>query len=207
MGGSLWFYLSDSLLTLHYSGFFAIGGSFLLLAEASSRPEACWTFHFAIGGVCAIFLSHFYLLPFLLFPLLVPELLQLLKLPLPPSKPAMAKSMKNNDSQPPATQPSNASVSVKEAAKPTVITKVGSLDFHGFVFDLEASPFAAKNNTNTTLTSNIPDPRLEGALPDNIDKTEVAGVKKTYFAGLFSNNPKLTDDNRLTKFAVEDETL
>ncbi|KAL0364019.1 UNVERIFIED_CONTAM: hypothetical protein Sangu_0499500 [Sesamum angustifolium] len=33
------------------------------------------------------------------------------------------------------------------------------------------------------------------------------GMKKTSFAGLFSTNRKLTNDNKLAKFAVDDETL
>ncbi|KAL0420841.1 UNVERIFIED_CONTAM: hypothetical protein Slati_3107000 [Sesamum latifolium] len=106
-----------------------------------------------------------------------------------------------------AAQPSNAPLSVKETAKPTDITKVGSPYFHGFISDLEVSPFAAKNDASTILTSNVSGPRSEEALPDMVGKKEVAAAKKTSFARLLSYNRRLTDDNKLMKFTVEDKTL
>ncbi|KAL0307154.1 UNVERIFIED_CONTAM: hypothetical protein Sradi_6132700 [Sesamum radiatum] len=57
------------------------------------------------------------------------------------------------------------------------------------------------------MTSNISGPRPEETLPGNEVKIEAVDMKKTSFAGLFSNNRKLTDDNRLMKFTGEDETL
>ncbi|KAL0402636.1 UNVERIFIED_CONTAM: hypothetical protein Slati_4293500 [Sesamum latifolium] len=81
-------------------------------------------------------------------------------------------------------QPSNAPVSIKETAKPADITKVGSLNFHGFISDLEASPFAAKKEASTVLTSNISGPLSEEALPGKAGKIEAAGAKKTPFVGL-----------------------
>ncbi|KAL0349340.1 UNVERIFIED_CONTAM: hypothetical protein Sangu_1161800 [Sesamum angustifolium] len=77
------------------------------------------------------------------------------------------------------------------------VAKVGSLDFHGFMSDLETSPFATKNNATTS-------PRLEEALPA---KTEAADAKKSSLARLFSNNRKLSNDNKLKKFTIEDDTL
>ncbi|KAL0283207.1 UNVERIFIED_CONTAM: hypothetical protein Sangu_2904900 [Sesamum angustifolium] len=70
---------------------------------------------------------------------------------------------------------------VKEAAKLADITKVGLLDFHGFISDLEVSPFAAKNNASILLTSNISDPRSIEALSGKASKIEVVGAAKTSF--------------------------
>ncbi|KAL0325538.1 UNVERIFIED_CONTAM: hypothetical protein Sradi_5123100 [Sesamum radiatum] len=70
-----------------------------------------------------------------------------------------------------------------------------------------------------TLQSQVPDsPRPNRALPANVppaketlsDKEatiEAGGMAKTTFAGLFSSNQKLADENKLRKFAVELETL
>ncbi|KAK4428252.1 hypothetical protein Salat_1124800 [Sesamum alatum] len=44
-------------------------------------------------------------------------------------------------------QPTTAPISAKKTAKSTDITKVGSLDFHGFISDLEPSPFCCKSRS------------------------------------------------------------
>ncbi|KAL0340373.1 UNVERIFIED_CONTAM: hypothetical protein Sradi_4554100 [Sesamum radiatum] len=82
-------------------------------------------------------------------------------------------------------------------AKSTDITKVGSLDFHGFIFELEVSLFVTKNDASTAIASGL-------LLPA---KTEAVSAAKTSFAGLFSTNRKLTTENKLMKFTVEDGTL
>ncbi|KAL0345474.1 UNVERIFIED_CONTAM: hypothetical protein Sradi_4378700 [Sesamum radiatum] len=84
-----------------------------------------------------------------------------------------------------------------------LVAKVGPLNFHDFINDLETSPIAAKKDVTTVLTC----PRLEEALPANVDKIETSDAKKNTFAGLFSNNRKLFEDNKLKKFLVEDDKL
>ncbi|KAL0289462.1 UNVERIFIED_CONTAM: hypothetical protein Sradi_7073900 [Sesamum radiatum] len=44
-------------------------------------------------------------------------------------------------------------------------------------------------------------------IPGNESKSDAVAVKHTSFAGLFSNNRKLTTDNKLVKFEVDGETL
>ncbi|KAK4426454.1 hypothetical protein Salat_1414000 [Sesamum alatum] len=67
------------------------------------------------------------------------------------------------------------------------------------------APTAAQPTTAPVLAKKT-------AMPTDITKgkeaiTEARGMKKTSFAGLFSNNRKLTDDNKLMKFVVENGAL
>ncbi|KAL0322019.1 UNVERIFIED_CONTAM: hypothetical protein Scaly_2498300 [Sesamum calycinum] len=78
----------------------------------------------------------------------------------------------------------------------TDIPKVHPLDFHGFIFELEASPFASKTDATAVAT---------GA-PLPVENAAVT-TAKTSFAGLFSANRKLTTESMLTKFTVEDGPL
>ncbi|KAL0342951.1 UNVERIFIED_CONTAM: hypothetical protein Sangu_1182500 [Sesamum angustifolium] len=78
--------------------------------------------------------------------------------------------------------------------------KVSSLDFHGFISDLEASSFATTKDATTVHT----DPRSEEALATKI---EMADAKKSSFAGLFSKNRKLSEGNKLKIFTVGDDRL
>lgn len=95
----------------------------------------------------------------------------------------------------PSAQPPKVTVTAKAA----VITKVGLPDFNGFISDLEASPsFITKIDA-----ANTNGPRPEETLSAKEAKTETAGMKKISFVGLFSNNCKLTGDNKLMKFAVD----
>ncbi|KAL0336214.1 UNVERIFIED_CONTAM: hypothetical protein Sradi_4833300 [Sesamum radiatum] len=93
------------------------------------------------------------------------------------------------------TQPVIAPASIKENAKPTNLTK-------GFISELESSlSFDAK-------VGHAPNsPRPKKALPAKEDTTEAGGMAKSTFVGLFSSNRKLIDENKLTKFAIELETL
>ncbi|KAK4400031.1 hypothetical protein Sango_1109200 [Sesamum angolense] len=95
-----------------------------------------------------------------------------------------------------SAQPSKVSVSAKETATPTDIPKVSQLDFHEFISELEASPFASKTaaiaiQTGVSLSA------------ENVAAT----ATKTSFAGLFSANRNLTTESMLTKFTVEDGPL
>ncbi|KAK4389435.1 hypothetical protein Sango_2280500 [Sesamum angolense] len=93
-------------------------------------------------------------------------------------------------------QPSKVPVSAKETATPTDTTKVSQLDFHEFISELEASPFASK----TAVTAI----HIGVSLPtENVAAT----ATKISFAGLFSANRKLTIESMLTKFTVEDGPL
>ncbi|KAL0339018.1 UNVERIFIED_CONTAM: hypothetical protein Sangu_1423900 [Sesamum angustifolium] len=95
-----------------------------------------------------------------------------------------------------SAQPSKVSVSAKEMATPTDIPKVSQLDFHEFISELEASPFASKTAA-TAIQTGV-------SLPaENVAAT----AAKTSFAGLFSANRKLTTESMLTKFTVEDGPL
>ncbi|KAL2238097.1 UNVERIFIED_CONTAM: hypothetical protein Sindi_1001400 [Sesamum indicum] len=85
----------------------------------------------------------------------------------------------------------------------TTTAKVSASVFHGFISDLEASPsFVAKYNVE-----NATDPRPEAKQPAIEPTTENTGKKTVSFAGLFSTNRKLTDEHKLTKFAVDDDPL
>ncbi|KAK4441669.1 hypothetical protein Salat_0501800 [Sesamum alatum] len=68
---------------------------------------------------------------------------------------------------------------------PNNITKVGSMDFHAFISDLEASPSHSANPAHVGDTS---EPR-SAAVPQG------------------NTNHKLTDENYLTKFAIDDGAL
>ncbi|KAL0368412.1 UNVERIFIED_CONTAM: hypothetical protein Scaly_1060100 [Sesamum calycinum] len=92
--------------------------------------------------------------------------------------------------------PTKVSISVKETTLLTDIAKVCPLDFHGFISELEASPFASKTDTTAVATG--------ASLP--AENVAVAAAK-TSFAGLFSANRKLTTESMLMKFTVEDGPL
>ncbi|KAL0402633.1 UNVERIFIED_CONTAM: hypothetical protein Slati_4293200 [Sesamum latifolium] len=100
------------------------------------------------------------------------------------------------------------SVFVKGTSMPTDKTKVGPLDFHAFISDLEASPSPmAKNFAHTCHVSNTTGPQIEETLPGKAAVSEADGTKKTSFSGLFSTNQKPTTENKLAKLVVEDGTL
>ncbi|KAK4391600.1 hypothetical protein Sango_1937800 [Sesamum angolense] len=96
----------------------------------------------------------------------------------------------------PTAQPSKVPVSAKETTVPTDIAKVRPLDFQGFISELEASPFASKTDA-TAIPTGV------SLLAENVAAT----AAKTFFAGLFSANHKLTTESMLTKFTVEDGPL
>ncbi|KAL0299933.1 UNVERIFIED_CONTAM: hypothetical protein Sangu_2461400 [Sesamum angustifolium] len=77
----------------------------------------------------------------------------------------------------PTAQPSKVPVSAKETTVPTDIAKVHPLDFHGFISELETSPFASKTDA-TAIPSVV-------SLPaENVAAT----AAKPSFAGLSSAN-------------------
>ncbi|KAK4397913.1 hypothetical protein Sango_1266800 [Sesamum angolense] len=94
------------------------------------------------------------------------------------------------------TLPTKVPVSVKETIVPTDIAKVRPLDFHGFISELEASPFATKNDATAVATGAL--------LPA---ENAAVTTPKTSFAWLFSANRKLTTESMLTKFTIEDGPL
>ncbi|KAL2226157.1 UNVERIFIED_CONTAM: hypothetical protein Sindi_1974400 [Sesamum indicum] len=81
--------------------------------------------------------------------------------------------------------------------------KVNPSGFSVFISDMEASPsFTTKNDAPNATASRSDDKQ------PTTDTTAVNTAKKSVsFAGLFSNNRKLTDDNKLSKFAVDDGPL
>ncbi|KAK4415161.1 hypothetical protein Salat_2623300 [Sesamum alatum] len=82
------------------------------------------------------------------------------------------------------------------SSKQIELAKASSQAFHAFISDLEASPapiVVGKQPVEPT--------------PDKGNNADVEGAKPTSFAGLFSNNRKLTDDNKLQKFVLGEGTL
>ncbi|KAL0324954.1 UNVERIFIED_CONTAM: hypothetical protein Sradi_5064700 [Sesamum radiatum] len=109
-------------------------------------------------------------------------------------------SVKTHEASMPATAP----VSAKRS---TTGAQVGATDFQGFISELESSPsFVGKPNHGHGHRPKDILPANE-TLPAKEATTEAGGMAKPSFAGLFSTNHKLSDENKLTKFAVEPETL
>ncbi|KAK4422038.1 hypothetical protein Salat_2154600 [Sesamum alatum] len=90
--------------------------------------------------------------------------------------------------QPATSQPSTVSGSAIADAKlirKTAITKVGSMNFHAFISDIEASSSLPPKIGHVGDTSNH---RPAVALLGKEVVTEAGGMKKASFASLFSNN-------------------
>ncbi|KAL0352440.1 UNVERIFIED_CONTAM: hypothetical protein Scaly_1632700 [Sesamum calycinum] len=103
-----------------------------------------------------------------------------------------------------ASMPTTAPVSAKRS---TTGAQVGATDFQGFISELESSPsFVGKSNHGHGHRPKDILPAKE-TLPAKEATTGAGGMAKPSFAGLFSTNHKLSDENKLTKFAVELETL
>ncbi|KAL2223576.1 UNVERIFIED_CONTAM: hypothetical protein Sindi_3005500, partial [Sesamum indicum] len=87
------------------------------------------------------------------------------------------------------------------------------------VHDPSIKPAGQKPNATTTTTKaspsfvakynveNATDPQPEAKQPAIEPTTENTGKKTVSFAGLFSTNRKLTEEHKLTKFAVDDGPL
>ncbi|KAK4432682.1 hypothetical protein Salat_1030400 [Sesamum alatum] len=99
--------------------------------------------------------------------------------------------------------PNTAPSSAMATSKPTGTTQVGPPNFHQFISDMETHPPTAKHvhsvhaPTNQTGTT-----RLNKEVVPN-----AARLSKTSFARLFSSNRKLSFENKLTKFVVEEGPL
>ncbi|KAL0325451.1 UNVERIFIED_CONTAM: hypothetical protein Sradi_5114400 [Sesamum radiatum] len=110
----------------------------------------------------------------------------------------------------PATAPVSAKLAVE---KPTTEAQVGATDFQGFISELESSPsFVGKtvHGDNHQLKDMLPAKEtlpVKETLPAKEATTGAGDMAKPSFAGLFSTIRKLFDENKLTKFAVELETL
>ncbi|KAK4413652.1 hypothetical protein Salat_2778000 [Sesamum alatum] len=70
-----------------------------------------------------------------------------------------------------------------------------------------AAPAFPSFTANPGHVPNTSGPQSTVVLSGKEAITEAVGMKKTSFAGLFSNNCKLTDDNKLMKFAIDDGAL
>ncbi|KAK4422077.1 hypothetical protein Salat_2158700 [Sesamum alatum] len=96
------------------------------------------------------------------------------------------------------TQPATGTIPIKKTAG-TSNTKVSSLDFHAFISGLETTPsHTVRDNSGT---------RPMTALLAKATATQAEGIAKTSFTGLFSTNRKLTEDNKLLKFAIDEGPL
>ncbi|KAL2227675.1 UNVERIFIED_CONTAM: hypothetical protein Sindi_2126200 [Sesamum indicum] len=81
--------------------------------------------------------------------------------------------------------------------------KVNPSSFSVFISGMEDSPSFITKNDAPNATAFQPDDKQP-----TIDTTAVnAGKKTVSFAGLFSSNRKLTDDSKLSMFAVDDGPL
>ncbi|KAL0315515.1 UNVERIFIED_CONTAM: hypothetical protein Sradi_5429700 [Sesamum radiatum] len=87
-------------------------------------------------------------------------------------------------------------------------TKGTSTEFQAFISDLEASPpFNPLCHASAGHGCNTSD-RQEEELPANKGKDTGATVSaKPSFAGLFSTNRRLTMDNKLSKFQIDEGTI
>ncbi|KAL2237732.1 UNVERIFIED_CONTAM: hypothetical protein Sindi_0964900 [Sesamum indicum] len=114
----------------------------------------------------------------------------------------MAKTKPRKPAENAATgQPIGQSSATTEPLK-TAAT-VNPSAFSDFISDLEASPsFITKNNAPNATVS-----RPKEIQPTKDASAENAGKKIVSFTGLFSTNLKLTDENKLTKFAIDEGPL
>ncbi|KAK4422061.1 hypothetical protein Salat_2157000 [Sesamum alatum] len=76
------------------------------------------------------------------------------------------------------------------------------MNFHAFIYDIEAPPPSKPNHVGGTSEH-----QSVVALLEKETVNEAEGTKKVSFAGPFSNNRKLTEDNKLTKFVVDNGAL
>ncbi|KAL0286498.1 UNVERIFIED_CONTAM: hypothetical protein Sangu_2730000 [Sesamum angustifolium] len=113
--------------------------------------------------------------------------------------------------------PLQAALAGQQTTAPTAVTAVAntkdnskatSSEFQAFISDLEASPpFNPLNHTSFGHGSNTSG-RQDVELPlGKGEKTGATVSAKPSFAGLFSTNRKLTMDNKLSKFKIEDGTI
>ncbi|KAL0362201.1 UNVERIFIED_CONTAM: hypothetical protein Scaly_1175300 [Sesamum calycinum] len=104
--------------------------------------------------------------------------------------------------------PATAPVSAKLAAeKPTTGAQVGATNFQGFISKLESSPSFVEKPVHGHAHRPKDILPVKETLLAKETTTGAGDMAKPSFAGLFSTNHKLSDENKLTKFAVELETL
>ncbi|KAK4394385.1 hypothetical protein Sango_1909300 [Sesamum angolense] len=89
-----------------------------------------------------------------------------------------------------------------------VNTKATSTEFQAFISDLEATPsFNPSCHASAGHGCNTSD-RQEEELPSGKgEKTEATVLAKPSFAGLFSTNRRLTMENKLSKFQIDEGTI
>ncbi|KAK4380970.1 hypothetical protein Sango_3012800 [Sesamum angolense] len=78
--------------------------------------------------------------------------------------------------------------------------------FQAFISDLEASPSFPLSHASADIALGRQEKEEEQRV-SNGGKTEAIASAKPSFAGLFSNNRKLTMENKLSKFHIEDGTI
>ncbi|KAL0307173.1 UNVERIFIED_CONTAM: hypothetical protein Sradi_6134600 [Sesamum radiatum] len=118
---------------------------------------------------------------------------------------------------PAATTGSTGQAAGQQATAPTAVTAVAdtkdntkatSSEFQAFISDLEASlPFNPLNYASADHGSNTSGRQEVELLLGKGEKTGATVSAKPSFAGLFSTNRKLTMDNKLSKFKIEDGTI
>ncbi|KAL0307207.1 UNVERIFIED_CONTAM: hypothetical protein Sradi_6138000 [Sesamum radiatum] len=118
----------------------------------------------------------------------------------------MAKGKKSKNQA--ATIDSSGKVATAAAADGKNNNKANSTEFQAFISDLEASPsFNPFSHASAGYGSNTSDWK-EDELPSGKGKeTEAIVSAKPSFAGLFSTNRRLTTDNKLSKFQIDEGTI
>ncbi|KAL0336503.1 UNVERIFIED_CONTAM: hypothetical protein Sradi_4862200 [Sesamum radiatum] len=124
--------------------------------------------------------------------------------PFPVKAPTIVPSHPSSQGKPPST----AILGLETVKTNNLLQRNTITDFQAFISDMEASPsHAVKDAGHAGSTSNTPGRRSEAPLPGNESKFDAIVTKQTSFAGLFSNNRKLTNDNKLMKFEVGGEMM
>ncbi|KAK4389647.1 hypothetical protein Sango_2301700 [Sesamum angolense] len=104
-----------------------------------------------------------------------------------------------------AAATATAATAATAAAAVKVDTKAAS--FQAFISDLEASPSFPLSHASAGNGPNTLGRQEEEQPVGNGGKTEATITAKPSFAGLFSTNRKLTMENKLSKFHIEDGTI
>ncbi|KAL0304784.1 UNVERIFIED_CONTAM: hypothetical protein Sangu_3066100 [Sesamum angustifolium] len=99
-----------------------------------------------------------------------------------------------------------AATATAAAAAADVKDNTKATSFQVFISDLEASPSFPLSHASADIALGRQEKEEEQRV-GNGGKTEANVSAKPSFAGLFSNNRKLTMENKLSKFHIEDGTI
>ncbi|KAL2246328.1 UNVERIFIED_CONTAM: Retrovirus-related Pol polyprotein from type-2 retrotransposable element R2DM, partial [Sesamum indicum] len=116
----------------------------------------------------------------------------------------IAPPTKNGHAPPPieSRKSSQSETLSKSAVQQPDSTNTGKATFGDFISSLDGTPSFSKIDAPTPTA-----PRPEGKQPTSDNATEKSGKEHTSFAGLFSTNRRLTDENKLSMFELDDGPL